>query len=136
MAVSWTETKPLSALAGGYPGENRFDEPVGGLDQDGLDQDVLQHLLEVEANAQSLVDDAQAEADRRIAEMEKQNRAQYEEWYTREAAQLDGQYESELGAIKEEYNRQIDDYRLSLNDFKPNYAEFCSILDDFLGKER
>jgi vacuolar-type H+-ATPase subunit H len=131
MAGIVTETEPLSALSGGYPGETRLADPA-----DGLDQDVLQHLLEVEANAQSLVDDAQAEADRRIAEMEKQNRAQYEEQYTREAAQLDGQYESELGAIKEEYNKQIDDYRLSLNDFKPNHAEFCSLLDELLGKER
>jgi hypothetical protein len=92
--------------------------------------------LDIEADAQSLVDDAQAEADRRRAEMEKQNRARYEERYTREAALLDSRYESELGAIRDDYNRQLDEYRLSLEDHKPDYAEFCRLLDGFLGKDR
>jgi F0F1-type ATP synthase membrane subunit b/b' len=39
------------------------------------DKDVLQHLLHLEAEASALVDDAQAEADRRVSEGEKQNRA-------------------------------------------------------------
>ncbi|MDR3337636.1 MAG: hypothetical protein LBT16_10570 [Treponema sp.] len=125
-----TESKPLSA---GNPEPWSSEEGPGG---GGLDHDVLQHLLEVEANAQSLVDDAQAEADRRIAEMEKQNRSRYEEQYTREAALLDGQYGSEIGIIKEEYNKQLDAYRVSLNDFKPDHAKFCSLLDKFLGEGR
>ncbi|MDR0710387.1 MAG: hypothetical protein LBF77_10005, partial [Spirochaetaceae bacterium] len=77
-----------------------------------------------------------AEADRRTAEMEKRNRARYEERYTREAALLDSRYESELGAIKDEYNRRLDEYRLGLDDRKPDYAEFCRLLDSFLGKDR
>jgi hypothetical protein len=100
------------------------------------DQDILRHLLDVETDAQALVDDAQAEADRRTAEMEKQNRARYEERYTREAAILDSRYESEIGAIKDEYNRQLDEYRLGLDDRKPDYAEFCRLLDGFLEKDR
>jgi hypothetical protein len=106
------------------------------LEEDDSDQDILRHLLDVETDAQSLVNDAQAEADRRTAEMEKRNRARYEERYTREAALLDSRYESELGAIKDEYNRRLDEYRLGLDDRKPDYAEFYRLLDSFLGKDR
>jgi hypothetical protein len=109
--------------------------PGGDRGGDGPDQDVLRHLLDVEANAQSLVDGAQAEADRRIAEKEKQNRACYEEQYTREAALLDSRYETGLKAIREEYGKQLDGYRLSLDERKPDYAEFCRLLDGFLGKD-
>ena len=68
--------------------------------------------------------------------MEKRNRARYEERYTREAALLDSRYESELGAIKDEYNKRLDEYRLGLDDRKPDYAEFRRLLDSFLGKDR
>jgi hypothetical protein len=112
-----------------------WSPPGGSFAGDGQDEDILRHLLDVEADAQSLVDDAQAEADRRTAEMEKRNRARHEERYTREAALLDGRYETELGAIKDEYNRQLDEYRLSLEDRKPDYAGFCRLLDGFLGKD-
>ncbi|MDR2053548.1 MAG: hypothetical protein LBP80_09050 [Treponema sp.] len=125
--------KGLDTLPGG---DSEPWSPVGkAFDEDGPDQDVLRHLLDVEAGAQSLVDGAQAEADRRAAEMEKRNRARYEEWYTKEAALLDSRYESGLGAIKDEYNRQLDEYRLTLDDHKPNYAEFYRLLDSFLGKD-
>ena len=113
-----------------------WSSPGESFDEDIPDQDVLRHLLDIEADAQSLVDDAQAEADRRTAEMEKQNRARYEERYTREAALLDSRYESELGAIKDEYNKRLDEYRLGLDDRKPDYAEFRRLLDSFLGKDR
>jgi vacuolar-type H+-ATPase subunit H len=109
--------------------------PAGGAGDD-ADQDVLRHLLDVEAGAQSLVDDAQAEADRRMAEAEKRNRARYEEQYTKEAALLDSRYESGLGAIKDEYNKLLDEYRLTLDARKPDYAEFRRLLDSFLEKGR
>ncbi|MDR2786655.1 MAG: hypothetical protein LBB83_12165 [Treponema sp.] len=125
--------KELETLPGGD--SEPWSPPGGAFDEDAPDQDVLRHLLDIEAGAQSLVDDAQAEADRRTAEMGKQNRARYEERYTSEAALLDSRYESELGAIKDEYNRRLDEYRLSLDDHKPDYAEFCRLLGSFLGKD-
>jgi hypothetical protein len=131
MAGIAAENKMPYVLAAGNP---RPRPPEG--DSGGEDQDILQHLLEVEANAQALVDDAQAEADRRIAGIEKQNRARYEEAYTREAALLDSRCKSGLEVIKDGYRKQLDDYRLSLDDFKPDYAGFCRLLDSFLEKGR
>ncbi|MDR1353269.1 MAG: hypothetical protein LBK05_08305 [Treponema sp.] len=107
--------------------------PEGDSDAGGSDQDILRHLLDVEDDAQSLVDDAQAEADRRIAETEKQNRARYEEQYTREAALLDSRYETALKEVREEYSRHLDEYRLGLDKNEPDYAGFCRLMDDLLG---
>ncbi|MDR0452355.1 MAG: hypothetical protein LBH15_04875 [Treponema sp.] len=109
--------------------------PGGDTGGGGSDQDVLRHLLDVEADAQSLVDDAQAEADRRLAETERRNRARYEEQYAREAALLDSLYEAGLKAVREEYARTLGEYRLDLEKREPDYAEFCRLLDGFLGKD-
>jgi hypothetical protein len=89
----------------------------------------------VEAGAQSLVNDAQAEADRRTAEAEKRNRARYEEQYTKEAALIDSRYEAGIGAVRAEYNGLLEEYSLSLEAHKPDYGAFCRLLDSFLGKE-
>jgi hypothetical protein len=104
------------------------------LEED-TDRDVLRHLLDVESGAQSLVDDAQAEADRRTAETEKQNRARYEEQYTKEAALLDSRYEVEIKAVKAEYDKLLDEYRLELEERRPDYGAFSCLLDDFLEKD-
>jgi hypothetical protein len=87
------------------------DSPAGGSDG----QDVLRRLLKVESEAALLVDDAQAEADRRIAEGERESRARYEQRHGREAERLDGDYAGAVEAIKEDYRKQLDAYRESLN---------------------
>jgi vacuolar-type H+-ATPase subunit H len=102
---------------------------------EGVDQGVLRHLLEVEAQAKALVNDAQAEADRRAAEAEKHNRSQYDARYGAEAAALDEQYGAALASIKEEYNKQLDTYRQSLMAMKTDGENFNRTVNRFLGQE-
>ncbi|WP_010259723.1 hypothetical protein [Treponema primitia] len=83
-------------------------------ERDVHEQDVLKHLLNVESHASVLVDDAQAEADRRVAENEKENRARYDERYSLEAAELNGEYEKAVLAVKEDYKQQLKAYQESL----------------------
>jgi regulator of protease activity HflC (stomatin/prohibitin superfamily) len=106
------------------------------MDRVDTDRDVLQHLLAVEANALTLVNDAQTEGDRRIAEAEKQNRARYDEQYGAEAAALDGQYEQERAVIQGEYDRELETYRQSLDAMKTDSVSFNRLLDRLLGKEQ
>jgi uncharacterized protein YdcH (DUF465 family) len=106
------------------------------MDRVDTDQDALRHLLAIEAHARTLVDDAQAEADRRIAEAEKQNRAKYDERYGAEAAALDGHYDQERASIQDDYNRELETYRQSLDAMKTDSASFNRLLDRFLGQER
>ena len=93
------------------------------------DQEVLQHLLNLEAQASALVDDAQAEADRRVSEGEKQNRTRYDEVYTREVEILEGSHIKNVAAVKEEYRRQLEQYRESLKTMPLDTGAFSSLAE-------
>ncbi|MDR2377072.1 MAG: hypothetical protein LBD96_11625 [Treponema sp.] len=95
-------------------------------------QTILAHLLKIEADAASLVDDAQAEADRRIAESEKQNRSRYDEEYTQKAAELDRAFEEELSRIRADYQDQLEAYRKSLDAIPADQGRFSTLMDEFL----
>ena len=97
------------------------------------DQDILRHLLEIEAQSVSLVTDAQAEADRRVTEAESRNRSRYEERYIAETAALEERYGKELALVKEDFRRQLDEYRRSLEAMPVDTAAFCRLVDACLG---
>jgi vacuolar-type H+-ATPase subunit H len=88
------------------------------------DQDVLRHLLEIEAQASSLVDDAQAEADRRLKESEEQNRTRYDEEYRSLVEKLEAGYKQRLGAVRAEYTESLENYRASLDSMPRNAPGF------------
>jgi regulator of protease activity HflC (stomatin/prohibitin superfamily) len=104
-----------------------------GIDSGGApDQSVLAHLLQIESEAAALVDDAQAEADRRLAEGEKQNRQRYDDGYSREAAELDARFEGEIRAVKEDYQNRLGVYRESLNRMAANTENFSGLVESLL----
>jgi F0F1-type ATP synthase membrane subunit b/b' len=95
-------------------------------------QDTLHHLLEVEAAAEALVNDAQADADRLISDGEKRNRARYEERCTACAAELDAEYEREIAHIHEESQQQLDGYRADLKALRGDTDAFNREVERFL----
>ena len=101
------------------------------------DHEILQHLLNLEADAAALVNDAQAEADRRVSEGEKQNRTRYDDVYAGEVAVLEEQYVKALAAIKENYRKQLDEYREDLKKMTQNTGAFSLLAEDlfFTGKQ-
>jgi regulator of protease activity HflC (stomatin/prohibitin superfamily) len=99
------------------------------------EQDVLRHLLEVEAEASALVDNAQAEADRRIAEGEKQNRLLYDERYSRETVRLEAQWGEKIAQVKADYKKQLDSYRNSLDATPVHTEDFIRIVENFLKRD-
>jgi F0F1-type ATP synthase membrane subunit b/b' len=96
------------------------------------EQDVLRHLLQVEAEASALVDDAQAEADRRIAEGEKQNRALFEEQHSRLITDLEQQSAEALSRLKGDSKKELDAYRESLEALPLDRDAFGRAMDGFL----
>jgi vacuolar-type H+-ATPase subunit H len=96
------------------------------------DKEVLRHLLNLEAEAAALVEDAQAEADRRVAEGEKQSRSRYDETYAAEVAALETAFKSETTAVKEEYKKQLDTYRDSLKALPVDRAAFSALAEQLL----
>jgi vacuolar-type H+-ATPase subunit H len=99
------------------------------------EQDVLRHLLELEAEASTLVNDAQAEADRRLAEGENQNRRLYDEQYNRETGRLEARYGEKIAGVKEEYKKQLDFYRTGLDSLPVNTEAFVRVVEGFLEKD-
>jgi hypothetical protein len=100
--------------------------------EDSGDRGILQHLLGVESEAAVLVDDAQAEADRRIAEGEKECRARYDERHGREAERLDGDYAAAVLAIKEDYRKQLEAYQKGLEDMTVRKDAFAALVEGLL----
>jgi regulator of protease activity HflC (stomatin/prohibitin superfamily) len=104
------------------------DSSAGDVGERGI----LRHLLGVESEAAVLVDDAQAEADRRVAEGEAESRSRYDERHSREAERLDGDYAAAVLAIKEDYRRQLEAYREGLEGIPVRKDAFSSLIERLL----
>jgi hypothetical protein len=107
----------------------------GGERADPVIRDTLAHLLEVEASARTLADEAQAEADRLVSEGEKRNRARYEERCAACAAELEDAYRRDFALISGEYQKQIDAYRAGLDDLHGDADAFNRAVERFLAAE-
>jgi vacuolar-type H+-ATPase subunit H len=94
--------------------------------------EILQHLLEIESKAATLVDDAQAEADRRVSEGEKHNRSRYDEQYTAEVAALEEAFSRDVAQAREDYRRQLEEYHGSLKAMPSNKEAFFSLAEKLL----
>ncbi|MDR2632947.1 MAG: hypothetical protein LBC51_04905 [Treponema sp.] len=107
-----------------------------------MNEPVLYHLLQVENEAAALVEDAQAEADRRLAAGEQQNRMAYDERYKRELAAIDEEYTKKRAALETAYQQEREEYQESLNALPVYRERFFSLvaallsLDPPQGKER
>ncbi|MCL1927396.1 MAG: hypothetical protein FWG07_01195 [Treponema sp.] len=100
------------------------------------DTDILQHLLKIEGQAAVLVDDAQAEADRRIKEAEEKNRIAFDESYQKLTAELETEYRISADAVKNKYNRILDEYRASLDSMPRQNESFSDLAFSLLVGEK
>jgi F0F1-type ATP synthase membrane subunit b/b' len=98
-------------------------------------QELLEHLLKIEAEAAVLVDEAQAEVDHRAGEVERQNRARYEERYSQESAALEAAYHREIEGVKAYYKEELEAYRESLGRIKMDKNRFSALMTDFLTRD-
>jgi len=95
---------------------------------------ILEHLLEVEAEAAVLVSDAQEEADKRIRENEEKNRASYEERKKTEMLLRESKLKDKLDIIKNNYLKELDDYRKEILSIKVDEHKFSILLDEYFTK--
>jgi len=97
--------------------------------------EALEHLLKIEAEAAALVNGAQAEADRRVAESEKQNRAVYEERYRTELEKQETEFQKEKVKIKEQYQKELEAFREELSGLGTNMDRFSAFFNKLLAGE-
>jgi vacuolar-type H+-ATPase subunit H len=98
--------------------------------------DILQHLLAVETRAATLVDEAQAEADKRIKAAEERNRERYEEAYRRRVEDLEAAYREKIGVAKTEYRARLDAYRKDLDTMILHRDDFSCLVEKLLFGDR
>lgn len=99
------------------------------------EQDILQHLLGIEADASALVNDAQAEADRRTGENERRNRSVFEEWYSRESREFEDRHTKEIGAVQADYEKQLAAFRESLDSMEIHKDDFSRLVKTLFFRE-
>ncbi|MFA6505958.1 MAG: hypothetical protein WCT14_07660 [Treponemataceae bacterium] len=96
------------------------------------ERDVLQHLLHVENEAATLAEDAQSEADKRIAERERFSRETYTARYGARVSELDAEFLNESSAISDEYRKNLEVYRTDLELKTVDERRFAALVHETL----
>jgi len=94
----------------------------------------LEHLLKTEAQASALVNDAQAEADRRILDNEEKNRADYEERYKNEFDKRKKLLDNEKVKINELYQKELDNYKDEISRIVVNNEKFSVLMNNLIDR--
>jgi vacuolar-type H+-ATPase subunit H len=94
--------------------------------------EVLGHLLKIEAEAAALVKEAQAEADRRVTEAEKQNRAAYDKRFLEENQRLENESLQSKELARQEYRKELETYKEKISSIHVNNDRFSSMLDSLV----
>jgi len=96
---------------------------------------ILVHLLKIESEAAALVSDAHAEADKRISEAEKQNRAAHETDYQNGAAALEAEFKREVGVVRERCQQKLSAFRAKLEATETDTQRFSAVLKSLFAGE-
>jgi len=94
--------------------------------------EVLDHLLKIESEAAALVNDAQAEADKRIMEAEKQNRAAYDKRFCEENERLEKEFLQTKELARQEYLKELETYKEKISSVPINNERFSDLLDSLV----
>lgn len=97
--------------------------------------EVLEHLLKIESEAAALVDNAQAEADKRVAEADRQNRAIYDERYRAGSERLESEFLKTKDQIQQQYGEELNAYIQKISSVKVDADRFSGLLDRLIAEE-
>ena len=95
----------------------------------------LDYLLKIEGEAAALVNDAQAEADRRIHENEEKNRRAFEDRFREEVRVQEASLEKEKEKLKEQYHRALEDFREDISYLETDIEKFSVLLNNYIAME-
>jgi vacuolar-type H+-ATPase subunit H len=94
--------------------------------------EVLDHLLKIEQEAAALVNDAQAEADKRITEAEKHNRGDYDERLREENVILENGFLQSKELARGRYQEELEAYKAKISSVNVNNDRFSALLDSLI----
>jgi hypothetical protein len=88
------------------------------------DQNILKHLMDIELNAQLLVDGARAEYEKRLGDAKKAADAKFERDYEAKAKELEADLAKRKSRIQETYQTGISEYERSLESMRADIEGF------------
>jgi len=97
-----------------------------------VNNNTLDHLLEIEASAAAIVEDAQKEAEKRIHENEEKNRVIFDERYKAEIKNHLTMLNEEIDRIKIQYNKELDKYRGEIAGLNVDKEAFCALFSKYI----
>ena len=97
--------------------------------------EVIGHLLKIESDASALVVEAQAEAEKRILEAEKQNHAAFEERYSRESKRLENEFLEVKEKAQQQYQAELETCRKKTAEINSDTNKFSALLDKLVAGE-
>lgn len=100
------------------------------------EQDILQHLLEVEKSAAELVLAAQEEADKRVSESASRLRAAFQTRFEEAGRELEARSRAELERAKTEAAAELERYRRELASAPLDTATFNAHCEQLFFGER
>lgn len=101
-----------------------------------MNEDIFNHLIEVESDAANMLFEAQIEADEKISLAKKQADEEYKKTYEEVAALLEIKFSNEKQNVDMMAEKELNDYREKLKALKINYPAFKHLIDNyFFNKE-
>ena len=98
-------------------------------------KNTLDLLLMVEAKAAALINDAQAEADRRIHDSEEKQHAVYEERFRVEIQAQEALLQKNSEKIKEQYQQMLDEYRREISGIDVDTEHFSKLVNEYIAAQ-
>lgn len=94
--------------------------------------DDIQHLLEIEKSATSILDEAKKEADKRLIDANSKYNTEYKKSYDKISSQLEKKFNEDFDAISNKYRGELESYKAAMEEKKLNEKEFSSLLEKLI----
>ncbi|MCI5607621.1 MAG: hypothetical protein SOZ96_06475 [Treponema sp.] len=94
--------------------------------------DAIKYLIKVESKANEMVKDASDEAEKRLAEARTAYNNLYKEKYEEALVVLNEKFAEKIQEIKAAHDKEIEDFKVSLENKSQNTAAFNKLLDKLL----
>ena len=93
---------------------------------------VINHLLKVEKEAYSLIDDAMKEAEKQVSSARAASESEFREKYAQVVTVLEADYKKNLDSLTESHNSLFGEYKTNLTNLSQNKDAFNGLLDKLL----
>jgi F0F1-type ATP synthase membrane subunit b/b' len=96
--------------------------------------DVIGQLLEAEKHAAAILANAQIEGDKRVTRAKAEAAEKYKSQYEALMSEMEASYTKETNEINAKYNKDIEDYKTSLQSHTLDAAAFNALMAKLLNR--